>query len=145
MGVDRVTPGTVAVVLDKENNLVLLHLRNDKPMWSLPGGPPDFGESFSSAIVRETAEETGYKIEIIRLIGVYSKSEYWIFDYPDGNRAHAFAAAFECVVVGGEARPNMEDSLEVRWFPLGELPENTMPMHPKVIEDCINGKSGVIS
>lgn len=144
MGIDRIVPGTAAVVLDASKAHVLLHLRNDKPMWSLPGGPPEFGESISEAIVRETIEETGCEVKVIRLIGVYSNADYWIFEYPDGNRAHAFAAAFECVVIGGELKANMEDSLDVRWFTVSELPENIMPMHPKVIEDCIRGKSGVI-
>lgn len=113
-------------------------------MWSLPGGPPDFGESFTAGTVREVKEETGLDIKIIRLIGVYSDPEFWIFSYPDGNRAHAFAAAFECRVISGEIRPNMIDSLDVKWFPVDELPTNLMPMHPKVISDCIDGVEGVI-
>ncbi len=144
MGTDRVTPGTAAVVLDETGNRVLLHLRDDQPMWSLPGGPPDFGESFTAGIVREVKEETGLDIEIIRLIGVYSDPEFWIFSYPDGNRAHAFAAAFECRAVSGEISPNMKDSLEVRWFAIDDLPSNLMPMHPRVISDCIDGSEGVI-
>ena len=144
MAVDRITPGTVAVVLNESKDQVLLHLRNDKPMWSLPGGPPEFGESFEEAMLREANEETGYVVEIVRLIGVYSNAKYWVFDYPDGNRAHAFAAAFQCHVIGGEAKPNMQDSLDVKWFPVLKLPDNIMPMHTKVIKDCINGRSGVI-
>lgn len=144
MGIDKVSPGTVAVILDETRSNVLLHLRDDQPMWSMPGGPPDFGESFSTCITRETKEETGLNIEIVRLIGVYSDPEFWIFSYPDGNRAHAFAAAFECTVLSGELRPNMTDSLEVKWFPVDDLPDNVMPMHPKVIADCIKGAEGII-
>ena len=144
MGVDKTSPGTAAVILDETRSNVLLHLRDDQPMWSLPGGPPDFGESFSTCLIREAKEETGLNIEIARLIGVYSDPEFWVFSYPDGNRAHAFAAAFECRVVSGELRPNMTDSLEVKWFPLDDLPDNLMPMHSKVIADCINGAEGVI-
>ncbi len=143
MGIDRITPGTAAVILDSTKEQVLLHLRDDKPMWSLPGGPPDFGESFADAMIREANEETGYQIKINRLIGVYSNADFWIFDYPDGNRAHAFAAAFECAVTGGKLKANMKDSLAVKWFPVADLPDNIMPMHPKVIDDCISGKSGV--
>ena len=143
MGVDRVSPGTAAVVLDDKRSNVLLHLRDETPMWSLPGGPPEFGESFAECMLRETKEETGLNIEIVRLIGVYSDPGFWIFSYPDGNRAHAFAAAFECRVVSGDLAPNMKDSLVVKWFPVENLPENLMPMHPKVIADCMSGKGGV--
>ena len=144
MGIDRDSPGTVAVILDTTIDNVLLHLRNDQPMWSLPGGPPDFGESFAEGIIREVKEETGLDVEIVRLIGVYSEPAFWIFSYPDGNRAHAFAAAFECRVVSGELAANMSDSLDVKWFPVNDLPGNLMPMHPKVISDCINGAESVI-
>lgn len=144
MGIDKVSPGTAAVVLDETRSKVLLHLRDDQPMWSLPGGPSDFGESFGTACIKEVKEETGLDVAINRLIGVYSDPQFWIFSYPDGNRAHAFAAAFECRVVSGEIAPNMKDSLDVRWFPINELPDNLMPMHPKVISDCINGAQCVI-
>lgn len=143
MGVDRVSPGTAGVVLDDKRNNVLLHLRDDAPMWSLPGGRPEFGESFATAMIRETKEETGLIIEIVRLIGAYSDPAFWIFSYPDGNRAHGFTAAFECSVVSGEPVPNMKDSLAVNWFPVDGLPDNLMPMHPKVIADCVNGVEGV--
>jgi len=99
MGTYRTSPGTAAVILDETRTSVLLHLRDDQPMWSLPGGPPDFGESFAEATIREVKEETGLDVQIVRLIGVYSNPDYWIFEYPDGNRAHAFAAAFECIAV----------------------------------------------
>ena len=89
-------------------------------------------------------EETGLTIEITRLIGVYSEPEFWIFSYPDGNRVHAFAAAFECREISGELMPNMLDSLAVKWFPVDSLPDNLMPMHSKVIVDCTNGLNGVI-
>lgn len=144
MAIDKVTPGTAAVILNTERDRVLLHLRDDYPMWSLPGGPPDFGESFSQGLIREVTEETGLVVDIVRLVGDYSEPEFWIFSYPDGNRAHAFAAAFECKVVSGELAANMTDSLDVKWFPVDKLPENLMPMHPKVITDCITGKECVI-
>ena len=141
---DKITPGTAAVILNTQRDSVVLHLRNDQPMWSLPGGPPDFGESFADGIIREVKEETGLNVEIVRLLGVYSEPEFWIFSYPDGNRAHAFAAAFECRILSGDLTPNMTDSLEVKWFAVDNLPGNLMPMHPKVISDCINGKDSVI-
>ena len=144
MAIDKVSSGTAAVILNAQKDEVLLHLRDDHPMWSLPGGPPDFGESFAQGVIREVREETGLVVEIVRLIGVYSVPEFWIFNYPDGNRAHAFAAAFECSVVSGELSANMTDSLDVKWFSVDELPGNLMPMHPKVILDCITGTESVI-
>lgn len=144
MGSKKITPGTAVVVLNELRDMVLLHLRNDKPNWSLPGGPPEFGESIAQCAIRETKEETGVDIELLRLVGIYSTPGYWIFDYPDGNEVHAFAAAFESRVISGSLRPNMIDSLDVKWFPTDQLPRNIMPMHPKVIVDCLTSVDGVI-
>lgn len=145
MGIRSTIPGTAVVVLNDSRTDIVLHLRDDWPMWSLPGGRPEFGESISQTVVRETREETGLDVAIQRLIGIYSDPDQWIFSYPDGNVSHAFAAAFECVVVSGTLMPNGDDSLDVKWFPLDALPGNLMPMHGAVIRDAVSHATGVIA
>jgi len=42
-------------------------------MWDCPGGRLEMGESPEEGVVRETLEETGLKIEIIKPLAVFSK------------------------------------------------------------------------
>ena len=52
---------------------VLLVRRKNPPFgWALPGGFIDYGESAEQAAVRETLEETGLKVQLTGLVGVYS-------------------------------------------------------------------------
>ena len=51
---------------------LLLMQRSDNGCWGLPGGYVEPGESVADATQREVQEETGYRVELGRLIGVYS-------------------------------------------------------------------------
>ena len=54
---------------------ILLMRRSDNRHWGLPGGYVEPGESVVVATEREVREETGYEIEVGRLVGVYSITE----------------------------------------------------------------------
>jgi 8-oxo-dGTP diphosphatase len=68
----RVTPMATqssAALVFNDNEEVLLVLREDARIWALPAGRREAGETFEQAAIRETGEETGYSIELERLIG----------------------------------------------------------------------------
>ena len=52
---------------------VLLVKREDFPVWCLPGGLIEDKESVAEAAVREAREETGLEIELLHLVGLYSR------------------------------------------------------------------------
>lgn len=57
------------------NGRILLVKRATKPFkgyWTLPGGIMDSGETIEQTAVREVMEETGAKVKIRKMIGVYS-------------------------------------------------------------------------
>ena len=62
---------TCAVVFD-DRGRVLLHRRTDNGRWALPGGAIEIDQSAEQTVVREVLEETGYIVEVVRLIGIYS-------------------------------------------------------------------------
>ena len=50
--------------------------RADTGDWDFPGGAMNLGESLTEALLREVAEETGLRVEPIRLVGLYTAPEY---------------------------------------------------------------------
>jgi ADP-ribose pyrophosphatase YjhB (NUDIX family) len=72
---------------------ILLVRRADDLYWELPGGRVDIGESASTAVVREVAEEAGGTIEVTGLAGVYSDPGHTLA-YPGGER---FISSSPCV------------------------------------------------
>jgi 8-oxo-dGTP diphosphatase len=129
--------GASAVVINAAGE-VLLHRRSDNGRWSLPGGAVDPGEQPAEAAVREVFEETGIVAEVIRLVGVYSGPDL-IFTYPDGNVVAVTSVAFLCRAIGGEARIDDDESLEVAYFPPAQLPDSLLPNHVKRIDAALSG------
>ena len=79
---------TVSAVAKREggNGEILLIQRADNGHWGLPGGHVEPGESVAQAAAREVLEETGCKIEVGRLIGVYSDPERQTVESSSGER-----------------------------------------------------------
>ncbi len=118
---------------------VLLHRRGDNGMWGVPGGAMELGERIDQTLVREVREETGLEVEPIRLIGVYSDPQ-WTATYPQGDVVQVFVAHFECRTIGGMLRADGVETIDLRWFPLGDLPAD-LPERMRVrIADALTGK-----
>ena len=71
--------------------------RSDNAHWGLPGGYVEPGESVHAAARREVMEETGFEIELGRLVGVYSDPKSVVIDYGDRRRVQAVNLCFEAV------------------------------------------------
>jgi 8-oxo-dGTP diphosphatase len=65
---------TVDAIVLYEGKIVLVRRGNDpyRGKLALPGGFVEKDETVEQAVLRETKEETGLDVEIVRLIGVYS-------------------------------------------------------------------------
>jgi 8-oxo-dGTP diphosphatase len=130
------TPGVTAVVVNAAGE-VLLHRRSDNGRWWLPGGAVDPGEEPADAVAREVWEETGVRVVPERVLGVYGGPDY-SGRYPNGDEIAMVSIVFLCRPVGGEPRVNDDESLEVRYFAPGALPE-LEPRHRSRIERALRG------
>lgn len=105
----RVVVGTLPI----ERGRVYLARRAIEPAmgrWGNPGGFLELGESAQEGARRETEEETHLRVEVGRLVGVYSRPS-----------AGILTIAFEANVVGGRPEPAAETS-EVRSFGPDDIP-----------------------
>jgi ADP-ribose pyrophosphatase YjhB (NUDIX family) len=92
--------GCSAAIFDDQQR-ILLTRRADNGQWCLPGGGLESGESAAEACEREVFEETGLRVRVKRLVGVYSHPDQLVI-YPDGNKVFIVALHFEAEVTGGQ-------------------------------------------
>ncbi|GAA1907521.1 NUDIX domain-containing protein [Streptomyces sodiiphilus] len=111
-------PGISAVVRD-DGGRVLLVRRADNGRWSVIGGIPEPGEQPAQTAVREVMEETAVICVPERILAVETLQPV---RYPNGDNCQYLDIALACRAVGGTARVNDDESLEVGWFALGALP-----------------------
>lgn len=106
------------LVSDGEGQILLI--KHPHRGWELPQGHVEHGEDLFVAAGREVLEESGYEIEIVKLLTISSKLA------PEPS---AVVFGFSARLTGGEATTSAE-SLEVGWFDirlaidLAELPVN---------------------
>ena len=63
---------SVFVAVRNDRGKLLLVRRCDSGTWELPGGRVDVGESAVEAAVRETREESGIRVRITGLVGLFT-------------------------------------------------------------------------
>lgn len=115
----RLRFGCSGTLFDETGERILLTRRTDNGLWCLPGGGMDPGESAAEACQREILEETGLRVQVVRLIGIYSSPD-WLVQYPDGNRVQIVAVNFEVVALDGQMTSSNEVS-QFGYFTVAEL------------------------
>ncbi|MCF4136592.1 NUDIX domain-containing protein [Streptomyces sp. Tue 6430] len=112
-------PGVTALVFDDAGR-VLLGRRSDTREWAVIGGIPDPGEQPAVCAVREVFEETAVRCVVERVVLVQALEPV---TYDNGDVCQYMDITFRCRAVGGEARVNDDESLEVGWFAVDALPD----------------------
>jgi ADP-ribose pyrophosphatase YjhB (NUDIX family) len=111
--------GCSAIIFDEARQKVLLTKRTDNGQWCLPGGAMEAGESVTECCLREVLEETGLRVRLTRLVGVYSDPNQLVV-YPDGNRVHVVVLNFEAEITNGEISLSNETT-EIGFFTPEEI------------------------
>lgn len=113
------------IVLNEKKEILLI--RGPWRGWEMPGGQVEEGESLKEAAVRETKEETGIDIEILKFCGIFQNVRKSICN-----------TLFLAKPVGGKLTTSSE-SLEVGFYPINEaLKMVTVGNFRKRIELCLD-------
>ncbi|MDL9980172.1 NUDIX domain-containing protein [Microbacterium candidum] len=105
-------PGVTAVIRDGESFLLGRHAHSG--LWSLIGGAVEPGEEPAEAVVREVLEETGARIGLTGIVGVYGGASMMV-EYPNGDRVGYVSTAYECELLS-PATPDLDELTELGWF-----------------------------
>jgi ADP-ribose pyrophosphatase YjhB (NUDIX family) len=124
------TLGARCVVVRGDEVLLVRHTY--ERWWYLPGGGVRRGESFAAAARREVREETGLAVNGVRPLGAYlSRNE--------GKVDHI--VVFVAEAPGGEPRADPAEVLDVRFFRLDALPDDTSPATRRRLEEYVRGRA----
>ena len=126
----------VGVVFLKDNKVLLGKRSNveapGKGSWCCPGGKLEFEENIIDCAKREALEETGLKINKLKLISVTNDIAY---------DKHYITLGFLCENFDGEPKIIEPKSMvEWKWFALTELPEPMFIPTMKLINNYLKGK-----
>jgi ADP-ribose pyrophosphatase YjhB (NUDIX family) len=107
----------VRAVLFKGDRILLVK-EPDEAGWSVPGGWADVGEAPSEAAVRETLEESGYKVKPVKLLAAYDRDRH---GHPP-MAYHVYKLVYLCEILDDEPRSEV-DTEGARFFGEHEIPE----------------------
>lgn len=110
-------PGVTAVI--RRADEILLVKRSDNGEWAPVTGIVDPEEEPADAAAREALEETGVRISVDRLA---STSAHGQIVHANGDRAAYLDLTFACTWLEGEAHVADDESTDVRWWPVDDLP-----------------------
>jgi len=114
------------IIFTQDSSKVLLIKRMDVPVWVLPGGGVEPGESLSQAVIRELLEETGFHVEIKRKVG----------EFHPKNKLTQLTHLYECTIIGGSAMTG-DETADIQYFPVSNLPRLMPPPYQEWIADSL--------
>jgi ADP-ribose pyrophosphatase YjhB (NUDIX family) len=123
-------PKLVAGAIFEIDGEIVLVRRDIEPgygKWTFPGGFVERGERAEAAAEREVLEESGLRVEVADIVGLYTYE----------GQVPAIAV-FAARVTGGEPTP-LDETMEVKGFPRDGLPwaEMAFPSTEQALKDYL--------
>lgn len=122
---------SVTGIVTRDDGRVLIIKRADDGRLVPPGGVLELDETPQAACAREVLEETGYKVEVGPLTGVYKNMELGVV-----------SLAFRCTLTGGHVRTSPESSA-VCWQTLEEIERDVPEARAIRVFDAVAGGGAV--
>ncbi|KAA3656209.1 MAG: NUDIX domain-containing protein [Chloroflexi bacterium] len=120
IGTDRLIAVGAMVVVQRDDDTLLMIQRRDTGTWAFPSGYSDLGENVAETAVREAFEETGYHIQVERLIGIYSNPQFH-YKFENGDQVKNVGVVFKASLNGGVCVPDPAETLAVKWWAVEEI------------------------
>jgi 8-oxo-dGTP pyrophosphatase MutT (NUDIX family) len=114
----------VAAVIINEEGEILLAKRNQPETpeihgkWEFAGGGVNFGEKPEAAVKRETLEEIGLEVEVVRLLPTIISD---IQKFNNGDSVQVLVLTYECKIISGVPKVSDPEIAEVKFFRVEEI------------------------
>ena len=135
IGHERLLYVGACVFVHKEGKL-LLQRRSDNGCWCSAGGGTELGETVEDTARRELLEETGLTANSLELLGIFSGKELF-YTYPNGDMVSNVSIAYLCEDYYGELIPQTNETTDLKWFDIDNLPENISPPDKPAFRRCV--------
>jgi ADP-ribose pyrophosphatase YjhB (NUDIX family) len=116
---------SVAGVVVREDGRILAIQRADNATWEPPGGVLELSETIEDGVRREVYEETGIKVGVDRLTGVYKNVSRGVV-----------ALVFRCHPEGGHEQLS-DESAAVEWLTPEEVTASIGEVYAIRIHDAL--------
>jgi 8-oxo-dGTP pyrophosphatase MutT (NUDIX family) len=132
--VDETSAGGLVLNQGQTHAAVIGRLdRKGKLLWSLPKGHIEEGETSEETAVREVAEETGVRGDVLHPLGTI---DYWFIT--ENRRVHKTVHHFLLQWRSGELSDEDVEVTEVAWIPLAELSDLlAYPDERKLVDEAL--------
>jgi len=120
-------PCANAIVSRPDGRILLTRRAHDpwRGAWCAPGGFCGHDEDPRDAAAREALEETGVRIRVADLLGIWVDA--YADDRHDDDAEWISVAYFAAEALAAEGAPDPAEVSEQGWFEMGELPEDLAP------------------
>ncbi len=134
-----VTDLTVSAVVERDGRFLIVEERSSGVVvMNHPGGHIESGESPEQAVVREALEETGCKITVGEMLGIY----LWI--HPQTRQQYLRIAYVGNYVSHDESRVLDDGVYAIHWLTPADIRQRTQrlrsPMVMRCVEDYLAGR-----
>ena len=123
------------VLLEKDNRILMLQEGGQLAygLWCFPGGHVEDGETFEEGAMREASEESGYEINIKKILynSLIPDTEY---KGTKGDTQEVELTIFKAEIIGGDLKRD-DQALDIKWLSKEDLLK--LPLRWKFIQDLI--------
>lgn len=128
--------GAIVLLVDEKERLLLQQRKHPPGRWSFPGGLMELGESGEDTARREVREETSLELGELRLLNAYSGPEHFL-TAPNGDQYYVVTLAYVGRDFRGVLKVNDDESLDMRFFALADIPDGLVTTHRRILADFL--------
>ncbi len=113
-------PRAATAILRDDHILMIRHIFEGRDFWTLPGGGLEPGETYEQAAIRETLEEAGLAVQIVRFLyeRPYRAGQEQVF------LAEIIGEQIPIPGIDPEIPLDNQWICEVRWHPLESMKDD---------------------